>query len=527
MAIDMADVIHQLIQDRGMSLDLILKTVEETLLSAYKRRFNNADNAEVRISDDYEVSLFAKKEIVDGVYNPAIEIDLEEAQELDPEAEIGDELLIELDPRDFDRVSVRSARLTARQSIREIQKDSLFAEYKSLKNETVSGYYQRERNGTIYVDLGRVEGILPKKNQSPREIGLFGSDEKHINKITALISDVRKTDTGLQILLSRTDPKFVEAIFSREVPEIYDETVKIFNSVRIPGYRTKIAVTSTKEDVDAVGACVGLRGARILAVIKELNGEKIDVLKYDIDPCRYIKNALSPADVKEGKVVILNEARKEAIAVVTDDQLALAIGKQGQNVRLANQLTGWLIDVKTEAQFAELGISAERKQAISRLFGGDKEPVEDYAVEVIEKVSQLPGVDADVVKVLQENDLDDIPLFVEKSDEDLIALGNITQEQIALLHKLIDDSVEVKVVEEEAAEEETPAEAEAAASDTEAAQDGETAASPAESAEAAGAVSAEEEQDEYLCPECGAKITLDMAVCPACGAELSFEYEEE
>ncbi|MDR2370989.1 MAG: transcription termination factor NusA, partial [Treponema sp.] len=328
MATDMSEAIRQLSQDRGISEELIFRTIENTLLAAYKRRFGNSDNAIVRFSDDKEVSIYAKKQIVDGVYDPVSEIDLGEARELNPDAEIGDEILIEIDPGEFDRIAVQSAKQTAHQSIREIQKDSLYSEFKDKVGEIIIGYYQRERNGTIYVDLGKMEGILPKKFQSPREI-------YHVNdRIKALITEVNKTPAGLQVVLSRTHTDFVRAIFELEVPEVYDKTVEIHKIVREPGYRTKLAVYSNREDVDPVGACVGLKGVRIQAVIKELEGEKIDILKYDPDPRRFIKNALSPAEVRD--VIILDEGKHQALAVVSDSQLSLAIGKQGLNVRLAN-----------------------------------------------------------------------------------------------------------------------------------------------------------------------------------------------
>ena len=267
MATDMSDAIRQLIQDKGISEELILKTIENTLLAAYKRRYGNADNAIVRFNEDNRVvSIYAQKKIVDGVYDPVAEIDLEEARELNPDAELGDELLIEVDPRDFDRIAVQSAKQTAHQTIREIQKDSLYSEFKDKVGEIIIGYYQRERNGTIYVDLGKVEGILPKKYQSPREL-------YHVNdRIKALITEVTKTPAGLQVVLSRTHTDFVRAIFELEVPEIYDKTVEVHKIVREAGYRTKLAVYSNREDVDPVGACVGLKGVRIQAVIRELEG---------------------------------------------------------------------------------------------------------------------------------------------------------------------------------------------------------------------------------------------------------------
>jgi N utilization substance protein A len=477
----MSEAIRQLIQDRGISEELILKTIENTLLAAYKRRFGNADNALVRFNDDHRVvSIYAQKKIVDGVYDPVAEIDLEEARELNPEAEIGDDLLIEVDPRDFDRIAVQSAKQTAHQSIREIQKDSLYSEFRDKVGEIIIGYYQRERNGTIYVDLGKVEGILPKKYQSPREL-------YHVNdRIKALITEVNKTPAGLQVVLSRTHTDFVRAIFELEVPEVYDKTVEIHKIVREAGYRTKLAVYSNREDVDPVGACVGLKGVRIQAVIRELEGEKVDILKYDPDSRRFIKNALSPAEVRD--VIILDEGKHQALAVVSDSQLSLAIGKQGLNVRLANRLVDWNIDVKTDAQFEEMDIASESRRAVSELFGDSEE---------ISKIAELPGITKETADSFMENSIEFIEDFLALPEEAVANLKGVGAAQIEELRRLIEEYVEI-VEDEEAA-------------------------APAEEEPETGE---DEEAEEYECPECGAKITVDMTNCPNCGIGLSFEYEE-
>ncbi len=378
MQSELSQAIRQLVQERGIPEDLVMSTIENFLLAAYKRKFGVCDNAVVRFSDDgTEVTLFARKKIVleDDLDDPVYELPLAEAKELNEEAEVGDELLIEMNPKDFDRVSVQSAKQKARQSLREIQKDTLYSEYKDKVGEMIIGYYQRERNGNIYVDLGKTEGILPKKFQSPRE------DYHPNDRIKAMIYEVAKTPTGLQIILSRNHAEFVKKIFELEVPELYDKTIEIWKIVREPGYRTKLAVRSNREDVDPVGACVGLKGVRIQAVVRELEGEKIDVLRYSLDPRTFIKNSLSPAEVSQ--VVIVDEPRKNAVAVVPDAAFSLAIGKGGLNVRLANRLTDWNIDVKTETQFAEMDISADARRAVSALFG---EPIAQ-----IEKISELPG----------------------------------------------------------------------------------------------------------------------------------------
>jgi len=491
LATDMSQAIRQLHQDRGISEELILRTIEDTLIAAYKHRFGNADNAVVKFDDEnLEVSIYAQKKIVeqDGVYDPVTEIDLDEARELNPDAEVGDEILVEIDPKQFDRIAVQSAKQKAHQTIRGIQKDSLYSEFKDKEGEIIIGYYQRERNGTIYVDLGKMEGILPKKYQSPRET-------YHVNdRIKALIAEVKKDkdSSELHIVLSRTHTEFVRAIFELEIPEIYDKTVEIHKIVREPGFRTKLAVYSNREDVDPVGACVGLKGVRIQAVIKELEGEKIDILKYDPDPRRFIKNALSPAEVRD--VIILDEGKHQALAVVSDSMLSLAIGKQGLNVRLANRLVDWNIDVKTETQFSEMDIAAESRRAVSQLFGD----TDSYDNE-ISRISELPGVDARIAKTLLDNGIDFIEDFIALSREELEAKG-LASSELDELRKLIEEYVEI-VEEEEEFEDDTQEEKTGADENP--------------------------EPEEYECPECGAKITVDMATCPSCGIGLSFEYEEE
>jgi N utilization substance protein A len=485
VAIDLSDAILRLKQERGMSEELILRTVENTLLAALKRRFSNTDNIIISWIDDNTVSVQVKKKIVDGVYDPLSEIDLEEAQEISTDAEEGDELLIDIDLKEFDRSEIQSAKQTAHQSIREIQKDSLYSEYKDKIGEIIIGYYQRERDGTIYVDLGKTEGIFPKKYQSPRE-------EFHVNdRIKAMIAEVEKTKSGsLRIVLSRTHTDFVRAIFELEVPELYDKVVCIHKIVREPGYRTKLAVYSNREDVDPVGACVGLKGVRIQSVIKELEGEKIDVLKYDIDPVIFIKNALSPAEVKD--VIILDEAKHQALAIVPEAQLSLAIGKQGLNVKLANRLVDWSIDVKTIKQFEGMEISSEARKVASELFGG----LNGFEEEDISRISELPGVDLHVSRVLLEHNIDLIEGFLNTPDAVLADLP-VTAEQLVTLRKLIEEYVDI--IEEEEPEE----------------------------LEYIEEVQEEEDNEIYHCPECGAQITIDMTVCPKCGVGLSFEYEDQ
>ncbi|GAB6090822.1 transcription termination factor NusA [Spirochaeta dissipatitropha] len=429
MAAGLADAIRLIVQDKGISEELVRHIIEEFLYAAYKRTFDTVENAVVKFSDDgSEVSLFAQKKIVDDVFDPVTEIDIEDALKFNEDCELGDELLIEINPQEFDRSAIQSAKQRARQTMRDIQKDTLYSEFHEKEGEMIIGYYQRERNGTIFVDLGKTEGIMPKRYQSPREA------YRQNDRIKALIYEVVKAPHGLQIVLSRTHPEFVKRIFELEVPEVYDKTVEIMKVVREPGYRTKIAVYSHREDVDPVGACVGVKGVRIQAIVRELEGEKIDILKYSPDPREYIQNALSPAEVEQ--VVILSESKRQALAIVPDNQLSVAIGKQGLNVRLANRLVDWNVDVKTPEQFAEMDISADSKRAVSELFG-------DYEDEEITQIRELPGIEPHLVDILEENGHIYIEDLVTLSREDLGNIKGLTEANVDNLMHIVAENVEI------------------------------------------------------------------------------------
>lgn len=487
---DLADAIRALSAEKGIDEDTIKNTIERTILAAYQKSFGKGyDNCIIKFADDLtEVNVYSRKTVVDGVYDPVIEIELEDARKLAPEAEVHDTLDILLDPRhDFGRGAVSVGKQEAHRNLNESTTKRLMDEYKDKVGTIAVGYYQREKNGNIFVDLGKVEGFLPQKFQSPREVY-----EKN-DRIRAIIHEIKKASNsnGIQVVLSRTSDAFVKAILEVEVPEITDGTVEVKSVAREAGYRTKIAVYSRKMDVDPVGACVGLKGVRIQNVIRELYGEKIDVLRYDEDPHVFITNALSPAQVKQ--VIIKDYEKKEALAIVSEEDFSIAIGKQGQNVRLANKLCDWLIDVKTEAQAAELDLTeSEAHKAAEQLFANN-DAVQD---EEILTVAQLPGVDASVAEVLKNAGFDDIEDFVTAYESgQLDNLEGVTKEQLDEVNSIINENVEFE--------------------ESDDAEESETAEQSEEDAE----------EEEYFCPECGAKITLEMTKCPKCGVEFSFEEE--
>lgn len=487
----MAELIRALIEEKGYSVESVKQTLENALKAAYKRTYGTSDNAIVKFADDMsDVSIYSRKIVVDGVYDPVTEIELEDAKKLSDDVEIGDEIDIREDPKSFDRSAVSTGKQTAHQGLNETIRDSLYNQYKDKIGEMINGYYQRERNGNIFVDLGnagRLEGILPVKYQSPRETYEQG------DKIRAIISELKKTNSGLQVVLSRSDPRLVEIAMEMEVPEIGEGTVKIEKCVREAGYRTKMAVSTIREEIDPVGACVGKNGLRIQNVIRELLGEKIDVLRYDPDPSVFIMNALSPAKVS--RVVILDAEKKQALAIVDDEQFSLAIGKQGQNVRLANRLCDWSIDVKTVEQCEGLDLSSKATSVAARsLFNDDVE--EEVETEDISTIAELPGVKENVASALKNAGIEDIVQFIDSYEN--IEVEGLSEDDLKEVYDLIKENVEI--VEEEADE---------------------------ESSEAQEEIQEEAEEEKYVCPECGAEITLDMTHCPKCGVEFEFAEDEE
>ncbi|MBQ1175493.1 MAG: transcription termination factor NusA [Spirochaetia bacterium] len=482
---EMAEAIRALVDEKGYSEEAVKQTIENALKAAYKRTYGNSDNAIVKFAEDLsDVSIYSRKTVVDGVYDPVTEIELEDAKKLSDDVELGDEIDILEDPKSFDRSAVSTGKQTAHQGLNDTIKNTLYNQYKDKVGEMIKGYYQRERNGNIYVDLGnagRIEGVLPVKYQSPRETYEQG------DVIKAIIADLKTTSNGLQIFLSRADPRIVEITMEMEVPEIADGTVKIEKCVRDAGYRTKMAVSAAREEIDPVGACVGAKGVRIQNVIREILGEKIDVLRYDPNPAEFIKNALSPAQVS--RVVILDEEKRQALAIVEDSQFSLAIGKQGQNVRLANRLCDWSIDVKTEEQCEGMDFSEKATTKAALDLFNDAAETES---EEVSTVAELDGVTERVAEILKANGIEDIVQFIEAyNNESVQKIDSLTKEEVEAVYNIIKETVDI--VEEES---------------------GESAEEPVE-------------EEKYYCPECGAEITLDMVRCPKCGVEFEFTEDEE
>jgi len=408
--------IDQVAKDKGIDRMVIIGALEEALKQAARRKYGQEKEIEAQYNEELEeIELFEFRTVVDEITDAETQIVLADARRYDPECEVGDEIGVKIDASEFGRIVAQTAKQVIIQRVRDAERDIVYDEYKDRTGEVVNGIVRRFEKGSIIVDLGRAEAVLPVKEQVPRENYRPG------DRIRAYVIEVNKATKGPQIVLSRACREMLMKLFEQEVPEIYEGIVTIEGVAREPGGRSKIAVASRDGDVDPVGACVGMKGSRVQAVVQELRGERIDIVPWSPDPARYVCSALSPAAVSK---VIIDEAEKSMDVIVPDDQLSLAIGRKGQNVRLAVQLTGWRIDIKSESAMRE--VAQWLAEAVSVVEGcGEPEAelflqqgitsLEDLASCMPDLLTQLPGIDeagAEAIKVRAAE------LAVRKREED-------------------------------------------------------------------------------------------------------------
>lgn len=336
--------VEDLEKEKSISKDLLIDAIESALVSAYKKNYGTSQNVRVNINKETgDIDVFMRRDVVEEVHDPFVEVDVREAQEIDPDYEVGDILEYQVTPRDFGRIAAQTAKQVVVQRIREAERGMIYDDYINRQGEIITGVVARISNDTIFINMGRAEGILAATEQ------VKGESYEMNGHLKVYIMDVKKTTKGPQVYLSRSHPGLVKRLFELEVPEIQDGLVEIKSISREAGSRTKMAVYTSDENIDPVGACVGNRGTRVQAVVDELFGEKIDIINWSDNPEKLIYSALSPAKVEQ---VIVKEEEKSATVVVPDYQLSLAIGKEGQNVRLAAKLCGWKIDIKSHTQYS-------------------------------------------------------------------------------------------------------------------------------------------------------------------------------
>ena len=351
---DFMEALATLEREKGISKEVILEAIEAALISGYKRNFNQAQNVRVDINrESGDIRVFARKTVVEEVFDARLEISESAARDINPAFQVDDVIEIEVTPKNFGRIAAQTAKQVVTQRVREAERGIIYSDFIDREEDIITGIVQRQDSRFIYVDLGKVEAILPINEQMPNE------SYKHNDRIKAFITKVEKTTKGPQILISRTHPGLLKRLFELEVPEIYDGTVEIKSVAREAGDRSKIAVHAENPEVDPVGACVGPKGQRVQTIVNELKGEKIDIVRWSEDPVEYVANALSPSKVVQ---VNVNEEEKMTQVIVPDYQLSLAIGKRGQNARLAAKLTGWKIDIKSESEAEELGLLVNKPE---------------------------------------------------------------------------------------------------------------------------------------------------------------------
>ncbi|MGI6123262.1 MAG: transcription termination factor NusA [Acetivibrionales bacterium] len=404
MSAELLYALDQLEKEKGIDKEIIIDALEQALISAYKRNFGSAQNVEVSIDRSTgAIRVYALKTIVDEISDSATEMSLEQAKRFGPDFEIGDMVEVEVTPKKFGRIAAQTAKQVVMQRIREAERGLIFDEFSNREEDIVNGVVSRFDRKNIVIDLGKVEAVLPPSEQTP------GEKYNVHDRIKIYVINVKKTNKSPQIYVSRTHPGLVKRLLELEVPEIADGTVEIKTIAREAGSRTKIAIFSRNENVDPVGACVGQRGGRIRAIVDELRGEMIDVIKWSSNAEEYIAASLSPAKVLQ---VDLDEENKVARVVVPDFQLSLAIGKEGQNARLAAKLTGWKIDIKSESQLRD---HIESQLFTSNSFYGDDE---DGDADALENQDVVDIIDAtDEIAEVDETDEIDETAEVDEADE--------------------------------------------------------------------------------------------------------------
>lgn len=381
--------LDELCKDKNVEKDVILDALEKALVKSYQKNYDNQENVDVVIDHETgEIGVFALKDVVEQVEDPINQISLKDAKDVDSSLAVGDTARIKLVPKNFGRVAAQTARNIVIQKIRDAQRESLFGDYLDRENELITGSIQRVDKYNVYVNLDKIEGIVPLKEQVATESYIPNERMKF------LIKEVRNSGKDPQIVLSRSSENLVTRLFELEVPEITDGVIEIYSIAREAGSRTKMAVFSNDDTIDAVGACIGYKGARVNSIVDSLQGEKIDIINYSKDIEAFISNALSPADIIE---VYVNERNKQSLVVVEDDQLSLAIGKEGQNARLAARLTGWKIDIKSKLEFDNLS-----QEDIDEILSINEEELPVEEVSEIEENSVIEDADEDKDQVSEE-----------------------------------------------------------------------------------------------------------------------------
>jgi N utilization substance protein A len=440
MSTTIAQNIEALCQEQGIDRELVIEAIKEAVRAAAKKQFKGGEDIQVDWSPESGLELSASKVVVDDVANPATELSIDDARELGgDEVEVGDALLLPMPMEELGRIAAQTAKQILFQKVRDAVRTNVYDQYIDRVGELVNGFVKRFERGNMIVDLGNLEAILPRSQQSRGEQWNQGE------RIRVVITNVSKESKGPQIEVSRTSPELLERLFEMEVPEIYDGTVVIKSCVREPGERAKIAVVSNERDVDPVGACVGMKGSRVQAIIRELRGEKIDIIEWSEEPSVFAANSLSPAKVNQVRITDIENRQMEVI--VNEDQLSLAIGKRGQNVRLATKLVGWNIDIRSEEE-----IKREVAEQMGAMIASG-EPVPLAAIQVVtaQQADALGEHGVTDIDGLANTSVDDLVEFLDVSLDEAEKILNAARSVIEIRDKSLQTATEEGAEQDEAA----------------------------------------------------------------------------
>ncbi|MDP7353562.1 MAG: transcription termination factor NusA [Desulfobacterales bacterium] len=407
---DVKRVIEEVSRNKGIDREILIQALEEALRSAARKKFGSNIDIEVQYSEESgEIEVFQFKDVMEEITEPDLQIGFEEARMLDPNCKIGDSIGTKMDTSTFGRIAAQSAKQVIVQKMKDAEKDAVYSSFINRKGEIINGIVQRVDRGDIIVNLGQTEGVLPARDQIPKETYRRG------DRLRAYILDVLHDTRGPQIVLTRTHADFLINLFKTEVPEISEGIVKIMGASREPGSRAKISVSSNDSDIDPVGACVGMKGSRVQAVVQELRGEKIDIISWHVDAAKFVCSALAPADISR---VIIDEANRSMEVIVPDESLSVAIGKHGQNVRLASRLTGWRLDVTSESRYSQ-----------AMQYGYDS-------------LIALPGIGVSSADALYEKGFFSVEELSQSTVEDLIQIRGIAEDKAKKLIEAAKETVE-------------------------------------------------------------------------------------
>tara|TARA_B100002003_G_scaffold251178_1_gene293504 strand:- start:28 stop:1413 length:1386 start_codon:yes stop_codon:yes gene_type:complete len=407
---DVKRVIEEVSRNKGIDREILIQALEEALRSAARKKFGSNIDIEVQYSEESgEIEVFQFKDVMEEITEPDLQIGFEEARMLDPNCKIGDSIGTKMDTSTFGRIAAQSAKQVIVQKMKDAEKDAVYSSFINRKGEIINGIVQRVDRGDIIVNLGQTEGVLPARDQIPKETYRRG------DRLRAYILDVLHDTRGPQIVLTRTNADFLINLFKTEVPEISEGIVKIMGASREPGSRAKISVSSNDSDIDPVGACVGMKGSRVQAVVQELRGEKIDIISWHVDAAKFVCSALAPADISR---VIIDEANRSMEVIVPDESLSVAIGKHGQNVRLASRLTGWRLDVTSESRYSQ-----------AMQYGYDS-------------LIALPGIGVSSADALYEKGFFSVEELSQSTVEDLIQIRGIAEDKAKKLIEAAKETVE-------------------------------------------------------------------------------------